>query len=558
MKKIFLLLVLIGIFSSCQKKSPDAPVTRQEVTFGIQTIDPGVLKSSNDTWNCSSTIPDMAWIEIDGEDYYSQLTTVNGQLYTQSIQLTTGTHTVNHFVLYKENDGKKGPTAADPIVYGTPEIGSEFAVYVKRPVGFPIEVNAFAKTEVSVQVLCFSADQYTKFGYNWFDVQEVVVREQFFFGDFCTKHFNDYAGSHYALQLTGLALDMPAIFKIMAYVQNGDSWDLLPNGNGGDGSFTNDTQEANYGVGAPVTVIYPDNLGQTDNFKFELYILVKQGEAFNFVLFHTWTFSDDEKIPAGNDGVVDFELGNCNVGSADLQLPPYLNLPAQVTLKMNNTIPSTTLTQEGLPGYFDIILSNVGSGFDIADGKYAANCFRIKGGINNAQHPYKVESSLYPDLMGPLYKDLPWDKANWLMNHLANYPGHTWSDVQQALWMLEDPNYNGDSTCEKKPAPITDIGLKMVADANLLGPGFVPAPGDLVAVVFERLMGGNGGEGGDGEVEEGGGHGEEDSGHMSGDEEGGESGGNCNKGQNGKNGNEGEGESGQKGQVKYIFLRIDP
>ncbi|MBE0650654.1 MAG: hypothetical protein IH595_07410 [Bacteroidales bacterium] len=490
MKKLFLTLLVIGMLASCQKKSTNEPVKTQSVTFGVQTIDPSSLKSNNDTWNCSNSIPDMARIDVDGVAYYSQLTTVDGKLYTQSIQLTPGTHQVNLFVLYKENDGVKGVGEPDEIVFGTPETGSEYAVYVNKTVDFPIEVNAFAKTEVPVEVLCFNEDKYTKFGYDWFSIQSIVIREQCFFGDFCTKHFADYIGSDYAQQPTGLAMDMPAIFKIMAYVQNGDGWDLIPNGNGEDGSFTNDTENANFGVGAPVCIKYPDNLSQTDNFKFELYILVKQGEAFNFVLFHTWTFSDDEMIPAGNDGVVDFELGNCNVGSADLVLPPYMNLPAEVTLRVGNTVPSTTLTQEGLPGFFDVVLSNIGPGFDIIDGRYPVNCFTKNIYITfNSVHTMKVESSLYPELMGSYVKDLPWDKANWLINHLADYPGHTWSDIQQALWILEDPNYTGNAVGQYKPAPITAIGLKMVSDANRLGDGFVPAPGDLAAVAFERASG---------------------------------------------------------------------
>ncbi|MBE0650657.1 MAG: hypothetical protein IH595_07425 [Bacteroidales bacterium] len=489
MKKLLFILMVLGTLASCQKKSPNAPVTLQEVTFGVKTIDSGSLKASNDTWNCSNTIPDMAWIKIDGDNYYSQLTTIDGKLYTQSVKLEPGTHQVSLFVLYKENDGVKGVGENDEIIFGTPETGSEYAVYVNQPVAFPIAVNAFAKAEVSVEVLCFNTAQYKQFGFDWFSIQNIVIREQCFFGDFCTKHFAEYANSHYALQSTGLALDMPAIFKIKAYVQNGNGWDLLPNGNGADGSFTNDTQDANYGVGAPVCVKYPDDPNQTDNFKFDLYILVKQGETFNFVFFHTWTFSDDEMIPAGNDGVVDFELGNCNVGSADLQLPLYMNLPDEATVKMNNNVPSVTLTQEGLPGYFDIILSDIGPGYDIANGMYPANCFKIRGGVSNSIHPYKVISSLYPNLMGPDAQGLPWDKANWLINHLDNYPGHSWSDIQQALWMLEDPTYTGDDPGEHKPAPITAIGLKMVADANLLGAGFVPAPGDLVAISFERDKG---------------------------------------------------------------------
>ena len=570
MKKLFLALLAIGLFAGCQKKSPEVSEKKQSVSFGVQQVDPGNLKSDMDTWNCSNTIPDRAWIQVDGIDYYAQLTTVGGKLYTQAIQLSPGPHMVNLFVLYKETDGLTGVTGSDEIVFGIPEAGSDYAVFVDKSVEFPVEVSTFEKTEVPVQVLCFHANVYKSFGYSWYSVDKIVIREQCFFGDFCTKHYLEYEGSDYANQSTGLQIDMPAIFQIKVSKKQSDSlWVPLVNG----GIFSNDNVEAGWGVGAPLCVQYPDNLGVVDSLKFDLYILVKQGNDFNFVLFHTWLIADDEKIPDGGDGVVDFELGNCNVGSADLQLPPYLNLPAEAILKMNNTIPSATYTQEGLSGYFDIDLSDIGPGFDIANGKFAANCFRIKGGINNSTHPVKVMSSLYPGLMGGETRNLPWDKANWLMNHLADYPGHTWSDVQQALWMLEDPAYNGDATCEKKPAPISALGLKMVSDANLLGGGFVPGPGDLVAVAFERITG-NGSEGG-GNHESGDGS---DLNHDTGDDGGscgdcgdsgsggthgngngqGGNGGGCNDEGGGCSGNEGE-HSGQKGKmVKYIFIRIDP
>lgn len=580
MKKLILVLLAMGLFASCQKKSPQAASKTQAVTFGVTEVEPGTLKSDKDTWICSNTIPDRVWVQIDGVDYYAQLTTVGGKLYTQSIQLSPGPHTINLFVLYKETDGVTGVTGVDEIVFGIPESGSDYAIYVNKSVEFPIEVASFEKTEVPVEVLCFHASVYKSFGYNWFAIDKVVVREQCFFGDFCTKHFKDYEGSDYAKQATGLHIDMPAIFQIKVSKKQSDSlWIPLANG----GVFTNDNEESGWGVGAPVCVQYPDNIGSVDSLKFELFILVKQGADFNFVLFHTWFIKDAEMIPAGSDGVVDFELGNCNIGSADLQLPPYINLPAEATLKMNNTIPSTTITKEGLPGYFDIDLSDIGPGFDIANGKYPANCFRIKGGINNSTHPVTVKSSLYPELMGSETQKLPWDKANWLMNHLADYPGHTWSDVQQALWMLEDPAYNGDSTCEKKPAPISDIGRKMVADANLLGRGFVPAPGDLVAVAFERITGNGSEGGGNGESGDGtdpnhdpgdeggscggsGGSGQGGSGgsgqggnHDNGSGGSGESGGGCNDGGSGCSGDEGSGHTGQKGKmVKYIFIRIDP
>jgi hypothetical protein len=488
MKKFLLLLFGISLFVGCQKKTPDTPIVTQSVTFGVQQVNTSVLKSDIGTWNCTNTVPDRAWIQIDGLSYYAQLTIVNGKLYSQSVKLTPGTHIVNNFVLYKETDGIEGITGSDIVVFGIPDAGSAYAIYVDKAVDFPIEVSSFEKTEVPVQVLCFNESKYSEFGYDWFLIDRTIVREQCFFGDICTDEYMQYAGSDYENQSTGLQKDMPAIIKIMAYKQQSDgSWALLANG----GTFTNDNAEAGWGIGVPVCVQYPDNLSTEDNFKFELYILVKKGNGFSFVLFHTWTFKDAEMIPAGSDGVVDFELGDCNAGSADLHLPPYHNLPATAYLKVENATHGTKQTQEGLPGYFDIILSNIDSGYELTNGMFPGNSLSRKGSVTfNSKHEVNIISSINTELMGKHTKDLPWDKANWLINHLGDYPGHTWSDIQQALWMLEDPHYKGDGHGGNfDPDPITAVGLQMVTDANLYGGGYVPGPHDLVALVFESVHG---------------------------------------------------------------------
>jgi hypothetical protein len=490
MKKLFLVLLAVGLFASCQKKSTTPPANKmQAVSFGVNVMNPNSLKADGanvpDTIICSDVIPDMAWIQIDGNDYYAQLTTVDGKLYTQSIQLSPGSHSVDEFVLYKETDGVQGPTGSDPIVYGTPMAGSTFAIYVTNPLSFNFDVTAFEKTEVPVEVLCFSPNTYDSFGYDWFVIDRTVVREQCFFGDFCTKHYMEYEGSDYASQSTGLQLDMPAIFKIMAYVQNGESWDLIPGGNAGDGGFTNDTEAMNFGVGAPLCIKYADKLGVVDNYKFELYILVKQGDAFNFVLFHTWTFSDDAMISAGEDGVVDFELGNCNIGGADLVLPPYMNLPATATVKIGPAYaPSTAIGPDGQPGYFDVTLSNFGTGYDIVSGDtYAGFCAARDVTINLSSYSMNVYSSLYPDMMLATYaQDLPWNEINWLLNHLGDYPAHTWADVQHAIWTLEGDD---DGSADGGVPARTPLAVQMAANAASLGASFVPAPGDLAAVLFE-------------------------------------------------------------------------
>jgi hypothetical protein len=196
----------------------------------------------------------------------------------------------------------------------TPTSTSLYKDYVSDPVALDFEVNDFQKAEIPIDVLCFQDNLYEGFGFDWFQVTEIVIREQCFFGDICLNGNpykpGDFAGSDYAGQINGLQEDMPAIFEIRAFFD----------GNQIPGSpFSNLSW---LGEGAPLCAEYPDNLGvDGEEFTFELWILVKNDlGGFDYVLYHTWTFEDDETIPAGQDGIVDFVVGDCNLIPADLNL----------------------------------------------------------------------------------------------------------------------------------------------------------------------------------------------------------------------------------------------
>ncbi|NOX85330.1 MAG: hypothetical protein GXO86_05110, partial [Chlorobi bacterium] len=347
---------------------------------------------------------------------------------------------------------------------------------------FDFDVSAFAKAEVPVEVLCFLPEEYLNFGFDWFNVTQIIVREFCFFGDICVKHPSDYEGSDYENQSTGLQIDMPALFKIEITDGNGDPVPHSP--------FSNGSADANWGIGAPLCVQYPDNLQEAgEKFTFKLYILVKQGSGFEYKYFATFTATDDgalvdengDPIPdTGQDGIIDFVLGSCNYSNTDVQLPPYQNLPESCTLMIESTWGPAPVSGD----YMDAIISGIsGSGYDLTNGTYGSYCYDRLTGINVRPNYYTMDiySTLYPSLM-PLYvQEEDWDRLNWLINHLGDY-AWDWSDLQQVIWKLEDPSWPG--TAYGGCNAITSVGIDMYNDAVANGDGYVPLPGGWAAVCF--------------------------------------------------------------------------
>jgi hypothetical protein len=478
---IVLMMLTALVFVSCKKDKEDNSALTQDVSFSAIQIDPSAgLKGTND-WQCPTDangnlkVPTVAKVLIQGfaEPFWPQVFTIDNVLYTQSIKLpVTGNsqvYTIEFFGLFTAVDGE--------LIMATPEALSDFAVYTSTDVDFEITVSKFAKAEIPVEVLCFMPESYNYFGFDWFTVDEIVIRNQCFFGDFCMKHPADYLGSSYANQSTGLQLDMPAIFKIdVSKEVQGEYFEVPYNP-----TFNNNNAEANWGVGAPVCIQYPDNLmidGET--FRAQLWILVKVGSAFEYKLFHTWYFDDEEVIPAGTDGVVDFVLGSCNLSNTDLQLAPYQNLPATCSLITGGSSPGSLGT------YFDVTLSGIPAGYDISNMAYGVFC-ADQGSTIYLNTPYSdmgVYSSLLPHLLpGGIETKVKnnLDMANWLMNNLGNYNGETWQDIQNAIWIILD---NDPPTGAGTP---TALANQMATDAMANGNNFVPLPGGWAAVVFYKL-----------------------------------------------------------------------
>jgi hypothetical protein len=153
---------------------------------------------------------------------------------------------------------------------------------------------------------------------------------------------------------------------------------------------------------------------------------------------------------------------------------PFPNLPPT----------PVTITQGPLTIYtypFDSTLSGVPAGYDVANGVYVGWCVDLVGIVTRGGPGYEV--MLYSSLTPPAeVASIPWDMINYIINNKQG----TGTDVQEAIWYF----VNGGAwpTLAELPGwpfatPPSAAASAMVADALANGVGFVPGPGELLAVI---------------------------------------------------------------------------
>lgn len=128
------------------------------------------------------------------------------------------------------------------------------------------------------------------------------------------------------------------------------------------------------------------------------------------------------------------------------------------------------MVQFGSTTYIDTTTWNVPAGFDVSNGIYEGWCsdkyHLIYVGTTYSAY---IFNSYAPDTMPDDPRlDIPWDKINWIIN---NHDGYTAAETQAAIWWFSDQfPYSGN------------VG-NLIADADLYGDGFVPGPGENIAVI---------------------------------------------------------------------------
>jgi hypothetical protein len=316
-KLIGVIFLSVLLLTNCKKENKVDTTSPGELVFA--PYDAGAEKDGVFDVQCDlSLVITHARVQLNNGDYYYPLTfELDGKLYTQSIKLLPGDYKITEFSLM-DDMGTPNDYTDDAVVKATPMWNSDYADFVTTPIDDVIDftIIPFEKYEFSIDVLCFIPAVYDNFGFEWFEVTPMTIREQCFFGDFCINDPELYIGTLYGPVVD---VDEVAIFKIKVY-RDGVFVDEFFNT-----SYVNDvlTYES------PLCIQYADYDLQENLFDFELWIKVDNNGVFEYVYMHTWTFMDDQTIvplyneELGEDGVVEFVLGDCVVTPTDLLLAPW-------------------------------------------------------------------------------------------------------------------------------------------------------------------------------------------------------------------------------------------
>ena len=129
---------------------------------------------------------------------------------------------------------------------------------------------------------------------------------------------------------------------------------------------------------------------------------------------------------------------------------------------------------DGSESWFEMTLSNISAGFDVVTGQYLGWCVQKDTEMTRAVNHRVLLYSSYDPAMPQSFVNSNWDKVNYLINHKNG----SRRSIQNVIW-----NYIcGDSI------PTDDIhAMAMRADADAFGTGFVPQPGQKIAILVDVI-----------------------------------------------------------------------
>jgi hypothetical protein len=149
---------------------------------------------------------------------------------------------------------------------------------------------------------------------------------------------------------------------------------------------------------------------------------------------------------------------------------------AATTLNLPSTLVNV-IVSDGPESHFVTTLNNVPQGYDITNNTYLGWC--IDASIVMIRNE-TFEAMLYSSLSPPAGNWLTarWDMVNYILNHKQGNA----DDTQAAIWYFVNNTTNFNQT-------LTAAANATVEDALANGNGFIPSPGQTVAImVFPQII----------------------------------------------------------------------
>ena len=138
-------------------------------------------------------------------------------------------------------------------------------------------------------------------------------------------------------------------------------------------------------------------------------------------------------------------------------------------------LPSTIVrieVSDGTQSYFDTVLSEVPSGYGVANATYRGWCVDVR--TEMARSPATHEVFLYSSTSAPgELANEEWDLINYILNHEQG----SVLDIQHAIWYFTHIDGEGEYV------PSSTVAWMVINDTLENGNGFTPGPGQVTAVI---------------------------------------------------------------------------
>lgn len=540
MRKLFwwgVALLTIGLFAVTSCEKPMSTAT-QEVQFKFNNP---LLNGKKDlspkdslTPECVDATADYVRVFITDAGgvstwYTLDLLSLGMGTTTEVLQLPAGDYVVEEFLVYSDEDGDMdgnypaGPSvedADDILLYASPHEGSyydnlfNFANNVEQK----FNLKPFEKEENIIDVLCYTPADYQGFGFKHFKYHPYEVHSVCFFGDICTKFWDDW-GNYTNENPLNPYFGWPEHYDLYGFMQvtasgydaQGNPIQINSTNLGADPTSDNFMPED-----MVVCVEFLDDLWvDGEIWTFEVKAILPDGST---TVVGTVTVSDDPTADnywenfGGEDGIWTWVLGDCNWPGNEIEAygPAVLFYPDAGRIEILSAGNDNTASHD----YFDVKL--LGSTWN--NPLYPAELFEgnviagwcgdlftpiLIGGVYDAE----VYSSLYPWLMpdeepgnvGPFNKsmqDYPWDILNWLANSepLITANVADGKELQSIVWTIihgTDPavvtaieNQNGYGAGY---VAANNVHAKAAA-AIAAGTGFSPRVGDWSVLAIRPYL----------------------------------------------------------------------